>query len=676
MSELIISALGLGALYIISNQKEKKCETFNNRDLNPQTYTKNNNNIIKKNLNNKNLQYQEKNNWNINNIKEPSKNNNNLNNYKNNEWATKIYTQNNINEKNPNPNEKIFKCVNENNNLNYNSFSSLTGNEINQNDMKHNNMTPFYSGNLNPVNLNKGHDLENMTGVSSVSIKKEAIEPMFKPQKNLKYVNGAPNNIEFYKNRMFVSGRKDNYKPWDEVQVGPGLNKYDTRNGALGFNSGMESRECWGPKNIDQLRVLTNPKNSYCLNGNEGPAYNIKFNPGAAEGKSKIILGKMEKNRPDRYHENCGIENMGNARGIDKDTYRSEQMLTDENRAFCSKEYYGPGKSKNKEIINGNYQESNKIQLCGPINHVRVNNVNEKNINNKLRQTHSFSHNSRTTTQNGERFGLMNGLFKAAIAPIVDLIKPSKKEELINNLRQEGMISGGYNKQRTWDPNASLKTTIKEQTGLNKHALQPSKNLGSGYTTNEHQAIQNQRDTTNKPYSGLPAQNYGKGYLTNDYQPIQNQRDTTNMSYVSQPNKNNGVGYLSNEYQPIQNQRDTTNIFIIGGSGATKSTLATMKRDGEFTRPLPNKEECSQSRPNPGNMSLFNNKMNYQQLGDKCTYQSIGASNLPKQYITNDNFGTQRLKNINNQNINTVRMENNILETFKKNPYTHSLASI
>ena len=52
-------------------------------------------------------------------------------------------------------------------------------------------------------------------------------------------------------------------------------------------------------------------------------------------------------------------------------------------------------------------------------------------------------------------------------------------------------------------------------------------NLGSGYTTNEHQAVINQRDTTNKPYTSLPGQNYGKGYLTNDYQPIQNQRDTT-----------------------------------------------------------------------------------------------------------------------------------------------------
>ena len=669
MSELIISALGLGALYIISNQKEKKQETFGNRL--GQTPYNNDLNINQPNINKgNNLQYENIKNQ-VNDIKNPIKNNENINNYKSNEWATNVYKSNNINIKEPMIDDDNDKCNDSfdsyNFNNNNNSFTTLNGEVISEDNFKHNNMQPYYSGNLQEINLDKGRDLENLTGISSLNMKKESIAPLFKPEKDFKYINGTPNNNDFYRSRMNVSEKKNNYKPWDEIRVGPGLNKYETTNGSLGFNSSMEARESWGPKNVDELRVLTNPKNSYCLNGNEGPAYDPM--------KSKQIHGKVEKNRPERFHENCNIENWGNARGIDKDTYRSEQMLTDENRACFNKEYYGPSKGKNSERVNGNYEESSKIQLCGPVNHVRVSNINNKNINEKLRQNHSYSHNSRTTTDN-ERFGLMNGIFKAAIAPIIDIIKPSKKEELINNYRQEGMIGGGYNKQRTWDPNKPLKTTIKEQTGLNKHALQPSMNLGSGYTTNEHQPVVNQRDTTNKPYTSLPSQNYGKGYLTNDHQPIQNQRDTTNMSYVSQPNKNNGPGYMSSEYQPVENQRDTTNIFIIGGAGATKSTLRTVKTDGEYTRPFPNKEECNKSRPNAGNMSLFNNNINYQQLGEKCMYESRGLSNLPKQTITNDNFGIQRLKNLNNQNINTNRMNGNILEAFKKNPYTHSLASI
>ena len=43
-------------------------------------------------------------------------------------------------------------------------------------------------------------------------------------------------------------------------------------------------------------------------------------------------------------------------------------------------------------------------------------------------------------------------VYLSAAAPIIDIIKPSKKEELINNYRQEGMIGGGYNKQRITGP--------------------------------------------------------------------------------------------------------------------------------------------------------------------------------------------------------------------------------
>ena len=44
-----------------------------------------------------------------------------------------------------------------------------------------------------------------------------------------------------------------------------------------GFNSGMGSRDIWKPKDVDELRVKTNPKMSYNLNGLEGPAIsNIK----------------------------------------------------------------------------------------------------------------------------------------------------------------------------------------------------------------------------------------------------------------------------------------------------------------------------------------------------------------------------------------------------------------
>ena len=176
---------------------------------------------------------------------------------------TNIYNSNNINIGKPYDNENNNDCDNNFNSYNFNSnnsFQSLNGEEINENNFKHNNMKPYYNGNLQIINLNKGRNLENLTGVSSINIKKESI-PLFKPEKDFKYINGAPNNTDFYRSRMNISEKKNNVKPWDEIQVGLDLNKYDTTNGSLGFNSSMEARECWAPKNVDELRVLTNQKN-------------------------------------------------------------------------------------------------------------------------------------------------------------------------------------------------------------------------------------------------------------------------------------------------------------------------------------------------------------------------------------------------------------------------------
>ena len=58
---------------------------------------------------------------------------------------------------------------------------------------------------------------------------------------------------------MYISERKDNYKPWDEIKVGPGLNKGYTSKPSGGFHQ-ADTRDYVLPKNVDELRVLSNPK--------------------------------------------------------------------------------------------------------------------------------------------------------------------------------------------------------------------------------------------------------------------------------------------------------------------------------------------------------------------------------------------------------------------------------
>ena len=129
--------------------------------------------------------------------------------------------------------------------------------------------------------------------------------------------------------------------------------------------------------------------------------------------------------------------------------------------------------------------------------------------------------------------------------------------------------------------------------------MQPSINLGSGYATNEHQPVVNQRDTTNKPYTSYLVKIMVKVILQTIIKQFKIEIQQICHMFHNQTKIMDQDICLVN----INNwkSRDTTNIFIIGGQVTAKSTLRTVKTDGEYTRPFPNKE-CNKSRPNAGNM--------------------------------------------------------------------------
>ena len=107
--------------------------------------------------------------------------------------------------------------------------------------------------------------LDSYSGSGTQFQAKREQAPLFKPEKQMNWAHGTPNHSEFIQNRMKmnVSGIQTNNKPWEEIKVGPGLGKRNGVNGSGGFNSGMEARELYQPKTVDDLRVESNPKNSY-----------------------------------------------------------------------------------------------------------------------------------------------------------------------------------------------------------------------------------------------------------------------------------------------------------------------------------------------------------------------------------------------------------------------------
>ena len=150
-----------------------------------------------------------------------------------------------------NANEELYKPTGYKNAVNQADikkklqFESLTGNVVNPSSLEHN-MVPFFGSKVTQSSDIKGYEglLDIYTGSGNNSVKKEGIAPMFKPEAGLTHIYGAPNNTQYIQNRMkdTLTTKMNNVKPWQEIQVGPGLGKGYSSKGSGGFNSGMEQR--------------------------------------------------------------------------------------------------------------------------------------------------------------------------------------------------------------------------------------------------------------------------------------------------------------------------------------------------------------------------------------------------------------------------------------------------
>ena len=124
-----------------------------------------------------------------------------------------------------------------------------------------------------------------------------------------------------------------NAKPFDSIQVGPGLNKGFKKDGSGGFNSSLEARHRWQPKTVDELRTKNNPKQSY-----KGQVLGAK---GIGE---RANIGDMEKNRPDTFYiQSADRWLTTTGAGGEKQTSRAENILRDVNRINQVKEHFGGG---------------------------------------------------------------------------------------------------------------------------------------------------------------------------------------------------------------------------------------------------------------------------------------------------------------------------------------------
>tara|TARA_A100001015_G_scaffold222790_1_gene250886 strand:- start:1110 stop:1997 length:888 start_codon:yes stop_codon:yes gene_type:complete len=291
-----------------------------------------------------------------------------------------------------------------------------------------------------------------------------------------------------------------------------------------------------------------------------------------------------------------------------------------ENRIETTQEYYGGGSNNvgKATYTDIDYEESKKQNLGQlPFSNATATGQNSAAQNDYSINGYNILPNNRITDKNEVQVGGIYGMAKSVVAPLLDILKPSRKENMIGNLRQSGNVNGTISTGHLFNENDMTKVTNREMT--------------SGKVGLNHLNVQGQNHRSD-------------GYKVTQYQPVQNQRDTTNKNYIGIGGANNGIRTYDAEYK----QRNNVN-----------------KTYG--------------SRPNQGNMSIFNNYNNMEINRNENIFNN-NRNNIPNggpNVIPSSEFmGEINDMQSYDTNFNNNRMDESLLSAFKNNPYTQSLNSV
>lgn len=430
------------------------------------------------------------------------------------------------------------------------SFTSLAGDNVDSTYFQHNNMVPFFGSSLRTQHNNPtSHEsvLDNYGGSGSQHFSKKEQSPMFSPHDNVQWAYGAPNANDFYQSRVNPSMKMANVKPFASENVGPGLGLGYGTEGSGGFNSGMAMREQWLDRGVDELRVANKPKSSgHLLLGHEGPATSYIKQNGTVEQ-----MGIMEKNRPDRHFE-MGEERYFTTVGGEKGPMlHSISMARDQSRAETTQSYSGVASANNPEsYVTGEYMPSQNIQLREvPTMVANASGRHYAHTNDYGVQSNRAYPNNRTENSSaGDYFGILggSGLVGSVVAPLMDMLRPSRKENTIGNLRPYQNPGSTVSNSYIFNPADRVKTTNKETTENSKFHLNVTGCQNTdGYRVTDHQAVANNRMTTDNFYYAGGSSAVSKEARTYDAEYNQRNNDIK-ASTLKEYTPSGGIGLQNN----------------------------------------------------------------------------------------------------------------------------------
>jgi len=438
-------------------------------------------------------------------------------------------------------------------------YYSLTGDRVDGTYFEHNNMVPFYGSKLysHHVGPNANESiLDSYSGTGSqIPVKKEQA-PLFAPHDSLQWAYGTPNQSEFIKSRINPSNKMANVNPFQEENVGPGLGLGYTSQGSGGYNSGLLGRETWIDKNVDELRPGNKPRASgYTLMGLEGAATSFVKNMATQEQ-----MGVVEKHLPDQSFE-LGQDRYFTTTGVQKgETLHAMPIDRYVSRPETSVEYTGiAGSLIDGEYVPGEYMEPKTQQLgetqLTPANANGRYYANDGDYGIKSKTAYP---NNRSANQQDSYFGLVSGGLGASVAPLLDILRPSRKQNVIGTLRPYQNPTTTVKETYIFNPADKLATTIRETTEDAKfHPNVNSNQHGGAYKVTDKQLKDTYRQETSDFYYAGGASAGERTRQTTSYEANYNQnnnniKSSTIQGYMVQGN----MSLMNGDINVTQAKRD------------------------------------------------------------------------------------------------------------------------
>lgn len=598
-----------------------------------------------------------------------------------------------------------------------NAGYSLTGEPIDPTNFTHNNMQPFFGSTVkqNVDEYATRTIMDTYTGNDSNYKDKTEIAYMFDPQANVGNPYGMSNLSGYMDERYIVSNMRNNETPTRKIYVGPGLNDGYTWKPSGGFNQ-SNTRDYILPKNVDELRVKSNPKMTY----------SGRIVAGKRISRTAKI-GVIEKHHPDSFYVNTPDRYFTAVGECVGPTQRAEQILKEENRETTEQDSrIGHAKASfNGDTHRSVIRNSNRQQLYNQ----GMRNVDGQgtwsviSFSGKNSGLHDYGKgrlklrpNNRQDTEPCNRLGNVGKNKDVGRAPIDPNLRLTKKACFEKNTKWASNVQSYFKQNTVHNPYDIAKTTIKEtlidktrdgnmaparpsnapvynpddipnvtmkQTLINKTR---TGNFGAGrpsniqvYNMDDIARTTTKETTLSESHGFVGRQHTGGGYLsTNNNKLPGTTRQVTSVEYKGNvKGENSGAYNVTNVTAPNTTRQFTSTEYTGNAGGGI--VVKPISYDDVYNSTIRSlREEISQGRTpsQMGPKQIKNTKM----VNMTTTKKGNLKKHVRKPIITNVTNviptkdiceNTKSKTTLENQN----RLDPCILDALKDNPYAQSLTN-